>query len=246
MRRTAVIQSNYIPWKGYFDIINDVDLFIFYDDVQYTKNDWRNRNKIKTPNGASWLTIPVGKRESRLICEVELPASGWAEKHWQTIKQFYGKAPHFSRYKAFVREMFLGRHWTYLAEFNQFVIQVISHELLGINVEFHDSRDYQLSGAKQERLLQLLTKAETDVYISGPAAQAYLDVDHFAAAGITTIFKDYAGYPQYHQFHPPFEHSVTVLDLLFHCGPEAPYYIWGWRNASQACHSVGQALKFRR
>src|SRR5687767_735619 len=103
-KRVAVLQSNYIPWKGYFDIIHDVDVFIFHDDLQYTKQDWRNRNRIKTPKGAEWLTIPVGTSEDRLICEVEIPESNWAEKHWRMIQQNYSKAPYFTLYKQFLED----------------------------------------------------------------------------------------------------------------------------------------------
>jgi len=98
MKTVAILQSNYIPWKGYFDVINDVDLFIFYDDVQYTKNDWRNRNKVKTANGTGWLSIPVGADKNRLICEVILNDNRWQEKHWKTLCQLYGKASYFSSY----------------------------------------------------------------------------------------------------------------------------------------------------
>ncbi len=101
-KKVAVLQSSYIPWKGYFDIINDVDFFIFYDDVQYTKNDWRNRNIIKTPNGKLWLTIPIGSKLDRKICEVNIPNSYWQKKHWQSLKHFYKKAHFFNQYSDFL------------------------------------------------------------------------------------------------------------------------------------------------
>src|SRR5579863_10162725 len=99
--KVAILQSNYLPWKGYFDIINDVDLFIFYDDVQYTKNDWRNRNKIKTISGTQWLTVPTGTDLNRLICEVAIPNTFWAKKHWKTLLYSYQKSPYFARYHDF-------------------------------------------------------------------------------------------------------------------------------------------------
>src|ERR1700681_1938553 len=101
-KRVAILQSNYIPWKGYFDIIHDVDLFVFYDDVQYTKNDWRNRNKIKTPQGTQWITIPVGTNEHRLICEVEIRDTSWQKKHWKMLQQNYAKAPYFHVFEPFL------------------------------------------------------------------------------------------------------------------------------------------------
>jgi hypothetical protein len=230
MRKVAIIQSNYIPWKGYFDIINDVDLFIFYDDVQYTKNDWRNRNKLKTPEGSKWITIPTGGCKDRLICEVEFEDTRWALKHWKTIQQYYLSAPYFSKYKDFFEFVYIEQKWQGLSQLNQFLIKAISQEFLGVKTEFKDSRDYNIEGKKLERLIDLLQKVEAEVYISGPAAKNYIDDSSFDKAGIKLEYKDYSGYPEYPQFHPPFEHYVTILDLLFHTGPDASYYIWGWRE----------------
>jgi hypothetical protein len=231
-KRVAVLQSNYIPWKGYFDIINDVDLFIFYDDLQYTKGDWRNRNLIKTASGVKWLTIPVGSSEHRLICEVRLPNTTWARKHWKTIQQNYNRAPHFERYRPFFEDVFLGRKWENLSELNQYLIRSISRELLGLSTEFSDSRNYALAGRKLGRLLDLLSKAGATAYVSGPSARAYIDPSQFNRLGIELIWKDYSGYPEYPQFFPPFSHHVSIIDLLFQAGPDSQNYIWGWRKAS--------------
>jgi len=233
-RRVAILQSNYIPWKGYFDIIHDVDLFIFYDDVQYTKNDWRNRNKVKSTRGTEWLTIPAGSNENRLICDVELSDGAWQEKHWKTICQLYGKASHFARYSEFFREVYLGHRWTRLSELNQYLIKYIATEILQIKPIFRDSRDYSVAGAKLERLLTLLTKVGAKTYVTGPAARSYIDQALFAEAEIALVWKEYAGYPEYPQSHPPFEHGVTILDLIFHTGPDAPWYVWGWRDNPSA------------
>jgi hypothetical protein len=231
MKKVAVLQSNYIPWKGYFDIIHDVDLFIFYDDVQYTKNDWRNRNKIKTAQGVHWLTIPVGSSEQRLIYEVQLNDNHWPKKHWATIQQVYSKRPHFKQYQDFFEDVYTKAEWTTLSELNQFLIKTISSELLGIKTEFRDSREFCLAGQKSNRLLDLLQQAAATLYVSGPSAKNYLDEQSFADAGIKLIYKDYSGYPEYPQPFPPFEHQVAILDALFNCGPETPYYIWGWRES---------------
>ncbi|MFZ5632085.1 MAG: WbqC family protein [Bacillota bacterium] len=230
MKKVAVIQSNYIPWKGYFDIIHDVDLFIFYDDVQFTTRDWRNRNKIKTPGGTFWLTIPVGADVNRLICEVPITDFRWAIKHWKTIEQFYSKASYFNKYKDFLTYVYLEKKWSYLSEINQFIIKKISKDFLGIKTEFMDSRELCASGKKTDRLLDIVEKVGADTYISGPAAKNYIDEKKFEEAEIKLEYKDYSGYPEYPQFHPPFTHSVSILDLLFHVGPDAPYYIWGWRE----------------
>jgi hypothetical protein len=240
MKKVAIIQSNYIPWKGYFDIIHDVDLFIFYDDVQYTKNDWRNRNKIKTSQGLCWLTIPVGSREDRLIYEVEIEEVSWTRKHWETIKQSYAKAPYFKKYQGFFEYVYLNAKWTNLSELNQFLIKTISQDFLGMKTNFGDSREYHPGGRKLERLIDLLLKVEAKLYVSGPSAKGYIEENRFKEVGIELVFKDYSGYPEYPQLFPPFEHAVSILDVLFNCGPAAPDFIWGWREFKPEC---GQELK---
>lgn len=233
MSKVAVIQSNYIPWKGYFDIIHDVDLFVFYDDVQFTKNDWRNRNKIKAPSGAMWLTVPVGADIQRLICEVGITDSRWALKHWKSICQYYSKAPFFDSYKGVFEEIYLQRQWQNLSELNQHLVKVIARECLGISTEFRDSREFSSEGTRLDRLLDLLQKTGASEYVSGPAAKGYIEESRFAEAGIALTFKDYSGYPEYPQFFPPFDPYVSIVDLLFQVGPEAPRYIWEWRHGEK-------------
>ncbi len=228
--KAAVIQSNYIPWKGYFDIIHDVDLFIFYDDIQYTKNDWRNRNKIKTDQGPRWMTIPTGSQSNRLIHEVELPGGTWRRDHFRKIEMYYRKTPYYNRYKSFLEYVYLDQSWKHLSKLNHFLIRTIAQEFLGIKTKFADSREYDLKGQKSERLLDLVSQAGADVYFSGPAARSYLDEAAFRQAGIEVVYKDYTGYPEYDQRYPPFCHQVSILDLLFNCGDEAGKYIWGWRS----------------
>jgi hypothetical protein len=229
-KTVAVLQSNYIPWKGYFDIIHDVDLFIFYDDLQYTKGDWRNRNLLKSPQGTEWLTIPVGAHLDRLICDVELTDRKWTIKHWRTIQQLYGKAPCFQRYQEFFADVYLKSSWLRLSQLNQFLIQHIAREFLGLKTEFRDSREYAAQGQKQDRLLDLLQKAGATTYVSGPAAKNYIEPSRFEELGVGLVWKDYSGYPEYPQSFPPFEHGVSVLDLLFQVGSTAAWYIWGWRQ----------------
>jgi len=230
VNRVAIIQSNYIPWKGYFDIIHDVDLFIFYDDVQFTTRDWRSRNKIKTANGTTWLTVPVGSRVDRLICEVQIADQNWQQKHWRSISQAYARAPFFAKYRAFFSAVFLGQNWTRLSELNVYLTKRIATDFLGIDVEFRDSREFSPQGSKDARLLDILKKVGAQTYVSGPSAKDYIDESAFAEAGIQLIWKDYSGYPEYPQLHPPFEHAVSIIDLLFNVGPDAPHYIWGWRG----------------
>lgn len=229
-KRVAVLQSNYIPWKGYFDIVHDVDLFVFYDDLQYTKNDWRNRNRIKAAGGVEWISVPVGDDCNRLICEVELKSDSWQAKHWRTLQQNYGKCPHFGRYREYLEHVYLGQRWTHLSALNQSLIRHVSHEFLGLDTEFADSRAWHVEGQKLDRLIDLVRQAGATSYVSGPAARDYIVPERFAELGIDLRWKNYTGYPEYVQRFPPFEHGVTVLDLLFNTGPEAPWYIWGWRS----------------
>jgi len=224
-KRVAILQSNYIPWKGYFDLINMVDLFIFHDDLQYTKGDWRNRNLIKTPSGVQWLTIPCGTNEHRLICEVQLTDQSWQAKHWTLIKANYEHTEYFKRYRPFFEEIYLGTKWQNLSEMNQAVVERISRELLGIRTEFEDSRKYSLTQRKAERVKELLLKCGADEYLSGPAAKDYLSEESLDEAGIRLEWMSYAGYPEYPQLNPPFTHQVSVIDLLFNTGDQAVKYM---------------------
>jgi hypothetical protein len=228
--RAAIIQSSYIPWKGYFDLIHEVDTFIFLDDVQFTTRDWRTRNRIKTANGPQWLTIPVGNRTDQLIHEVEIKDATWQRKHWASIRHNYGKAPFFKDYEAFFAEVYLERDWTSLSALNQGLIRHIATECLGIKTLIRDSREFPAEGKRQDRLISILQHAGASHYISGPSARNYIDPLQFEAAGITLSYHDYPSYPVYPQLYPPFEHAVSILDLLFNTGPQASYFTWGWRG----------------
>ncbi len=229
--KVAIIQSNYIPWKGYFDIIHEVDLFLFFDDVQFTVRDWRNRNQVKTNNGPLWLTVPVtsGSRD-KLIRDVEIGDTDWASNHLKTLTHYYGKAPHFARYRDFLQEVYGTRRWTSLSELNQYITTTIAREFLGITTRFESAEAYGAQGQKHDRIFDLLAKVGATSYLSGPAARSYIDAAAYEAAGIELCYQDYAGYPEYAQFHPPFTHGVSILDLLFHTGPAAADHIWGWRE----------------
>ncbi|RUL73100.1 WbqC family protein [Dyella choica] len=227
----GAVQSSYLPWKGYFDIIQNVDTFVFYDDVQFTKSDWRSRNRVKTPNGPLWLSIPAGPSIDRLICEVELRSHDWQRKHWTSIKQSYAKAPYFKMYQKVFEDIYLGHYWRSLSELNQFIIRTIAKDILGINTQFRDSREFGLQGKRQDRLLNLLRSLGATHYVSGPSAQDYIDQKAFEEAGIHLGYHSYSGYPEYPQLYPPFEHQVSVLDLIFNTGPQAPHYIWGHRES---------------
>lgn len=226
MKKVAVLQSNYIPWKGYFDIIHDVEEFIFYDEVQYTKNDWRNRNRIYTAQGVQWLTIPVEGHIDQSIDEVKVVPGKWQRKHWNSLVTSYSKAPFFAKYKPFLEEVYLGRTWVYLSELNQYLIKTISRDFLGIETKFTSSRDYHSEGSGHQKLLSLLCDAGATYYVSGPAAKDYIIASDYEKAGIELHWKDYSAYPPYPQMHEPYDPYVSILDLLFNTGEDAPKYIF--------------------
>lgn len=224
--KVASCQSNYLPWKGYFDMIARADLFIFYDDVQYTRHDWRNRNHIKTHEGLKWLTVPCHGHSDMRICDIQISGNRWQQKHWQTIVYTYKKAPYFEFYREWLKSVFLGRQWDNLSELNQYTTRYITKNILGISTQFDDSRNYPLTGKKLERTLSLADHIENlDELILGPAAQNYIDPAEFEKRNIKLTFMDYSGYPAYTQLHKPFVHEVSILDLIFNMGPHAPEYM---------------------
>lgn len=221
MRKVAILQSNYIPWKGYFDLINSVDLFIFYDDVKFTKNDWRNRNRIKTPNGTKWITIPCGFKSNKLIYEIDLANLDWQNKHWNLIEENYFKAPYFNYCKKFFENIYLNQKWKNLSDLNQYLIKNISLKFLNIKTQFDDSRNFNIQGKGEDRLIDLLKKVNATKYISGPSAKAYISNNKFLSEGIHLEWMNYNNYPEYPQLYPPFQHAVSIIDVLFNTGPNA-------------------------
>lgn len=222
MKRIAVLQSNYIPWKGYFDLMGAVDEFIIYDDVQYTCNDWRNRNQIKTPQGVQWLTVPVRikGRFEQSIRQAEIDGTHWAAKHWKSLRLNYERAPYFSLYAAQLEALYLGRAYTHLSVLNEVLLRWVSQQL-NIHTRIVQCSEYRLEGDRNERLVGLCRQAGANEYVSGPAARSYLDEALFMQAGINVRWFEYPAYPEYPQLWGEFAHGVTVLDVLFNCGPDA-------------------------
>jgi hypothetical protein len=214
--RVVVLQSNYLPWKGYFDLIQNADVFVFYDEVQYTKNDWRNRNRICSKNGVHWLTIPISRDAVKLkISEVCLPEARWQEDHFRTVQQSYKPARFFHQIEPLLHDFYKARRWTRLSELNRHCTESIAR-LLGIATRFLDSKDFNLDGDRVERLVSLLRQIGATEYLSGPSARDYLAGSErlFEQAGLRLLFKSYEGYPEYPQLHAPFHHAVTILDVL--------------------------------
>jgi hypothetical protein len=222
----AIVQSSYIPWKGYFDLIRAADEFILLDDVQFTKRDWRSRNRIKTKDGLCWLTIPVrskGKYQQRIM-DTTISDPAWSERHWQTIHGAYARAPFFDACAPRLRAVYEKPPSDRLSEINRSLIETVC-QMLEITTPITWSSEYHPREGRNERLVDLCLKAGATDYLSGPSARGYVDETVFADAGIAVHFVDYSGYREYPQPYPPFEHAVSVLDLLFCTGPRASDYL---------------------
>ncbi len=205
-------------------MIAAVDEFIIYDDVQFTKNDWRNRNMIKSQSGLQWLSVPVGQDINRLICEVKLRDSRWQSKHWSTICHAYGRAKFFKNLAEKLEPLYLEREYACLTELNRSFIEFICNQL-GITTKISFSWDYKFQTGQTERLVDLCVQAGATEYISGPSAKIYIKESIFTDMNIKLTWFDYAGYPDYPQLWGEFTHGVTILDLLFNCGKDSPRYM---------------------
>jgi hypothetical protein len=235
-KKIAILQSNYIPWKGYFDIIHSVDEFVLYDEAQYTTNDWRNRNRIKRPDGElAWITIPVRTRNhfDQTISQTTVADPLWARRHWDKLRNCYGSAPYFHLLEAKLRGLYeaLSKE-VFLSVINYRLIQCIC-DVLRISTKISWSTDYPGGYGKTGRLISICESAGAGTYLSGPAGRNYIDQSEFERHGIKLEWKEYR-YPEYPQPAGAFAHQVSILDLLFNAGPEAPNYIWGFREARVA------------
>lgn len=223
----AIVQSSYIPWKGYFDLLRRSDIFILYDNVQYTRRDWRNRNIIKTPQGPIWLSIPVkvkGKYH-QLISEVETVDQDWPIRHWKTIEMSYRSAPYFEEMRLPIHSLFEEcRSVCKLSDVNSIFINGLA-KLIGLNTTILRSSDYKKICGKTENLVQLCMEFNAHTYLSGPSAKNYLDESLFESSGINVHYMDYSKYPTYPQLHGAFDHQVSIIDLLMNTGYFAAKYI---------------------
>jgi hypothetical protein len=223
----VILQPSYIPWRGYFHLIHLADVFVFFDDVQYTKRDWRNRNVVKGAHGLQWLTVPVvtrGRRE-QLIKDVEIDnSSPWNREHLSTLRHCYGQAAYFGKYQDLLEETY-SRPWTNLCELDIALTCAIA-ERLNIRTQFVRSSVLNATGARTDRLVDLCKKLNITTYISGPSAQDYIVPETFAREEIELVYHSYH-YAEYAQRFAKFEPNVTILDLLFNCGDDSPRYIWG-------------------
>jgi hypothetical protein len=224
-RVLGMIQSNYIPWRGYFDFIKSSDVFVIYDDVQYTAKDWRNRNIVKTATGPTWVTVPVAHSLSSPKTILEsciLYDRDWARKHVGTVTSAYARAPFFKRYAQGYFDLLHSKFET-ISQLNVALIRW-AMDILEIKTPILFSTDFNPTGVRTDRILDIVAKIGAKQYLVGPSAQSYIEVDKFKAAGIDLEFKTYS-YPEYPQLHGKFDPRISIIDLIFNCGPTSANYI---------------------
>ncbi|MCC5945582.1 MAG: WbqC family protein [Bernardetiaceae bacterium] len=228
-KKVVILQSNYIPWKGYFDLVQEADVFVFYDCVQYTKNDWRNRNQIYTKNGKQWLTIPIPSKATRYaIDEVEIKDKKWQQQHLKSLYLGYKNAPYFQQLEELMTDYLQEKTWTSLSALNRYLIEKISKNI-GCKTVFRDAREFDMDADRVQRLLNILVSLEAKTYISGQAAKIYLtgEEQRLEDRGITLAFKSYPEYPTYSQLSEPFEQGVSIVDMIANLAwDDIKNYIW--------------------
>jgi hypothetical protein len=221
VKTLAVLQPGYLPWLGFFDQMRRADVFVYYDDVQYDKHGWRNRNRVKSPDGAVWLTVPIRHHglQQPSILEAEIdPRAPWARKHLGTIRQYYSKAPYFKRYLPELEEL-LERRWERIVDLDLAVVALMAG-WMGIAPEIHRSSMLGIHGERSGRLVALSRHFGATRYLSGAAARDYLEVGLFAQHGITVMWQDYQ-HPVYPQQHGDFVPYLSALDLVLNCGDDS-------------------------
>jgi len=217
MKKISILQSNYIPWKGVFDMIDRVDKFVFFEDVDFTKRDWRTRNYIKTANGLTMLTVPVKKtaRGTKINNIYIVDDDKWRDRHINIITTAYSKARHFQEYRWILDEIYRSKKITKLSDFNMYVTKLLCN-VLNIEADFVNSTDLATSGRKDDKLIEICKCLGATHYLSGPSAKSYISAEKFDEAELKVEYMEYV-YPEYPQMFGDFEHGVSVLDLIFNC-----------------------------
>ena len=225
MSKVIITQSNYIPWKGYFSAMRQATHLVLYDDMQYTKRDWRNRNMLITPNGPKWLSIPInvkGKFHQK-INESQVSDNNWGENHWNFIKNNYIKSPYFKEYQHHFIDLYLNPISSYLSDINLgFITKIIT--LLEIDIKVISSKEFNLKGDKTEKLVNVCKELNAEKYYTGPAAKNYMDESLFTNNNIEIEYYNFSGYPEYKQQWEGFSHAVSILDMFFNLGPKTIKY----------------------
>jgi len=216
----AIHQPQYLPWLGYFDKMQQADVFCYLDNVQYKKNEWQNRNRIKTAGGWQWLTVPVSYRFPQKINEVKINhAAKWAHKHLQALLTNYSKAPFYKEYIDRFENAYT-KKYEKLSDLNIHLIEML-RDILGLSQKATlIASQLSTSTDPTRRLIELCRAAGGDTYLAGRDGARYMDLDLFADSGIKVVFQDF-NHPAYPQLFGNFESHLSVVDLLFNCGPES-------------------------
>ena len=225
----VILQPSYLPWRGYFHLIQQADVFVFYDDVQYDEHGWRNRNQIKTPQGVQWLSVPVythGVHTNAVqIKDIVIQKNkSWRSKHWRTLEQNYRRAPHFEQFAPMVAA-FYQDDYEHLADLTIATTTLLAQTLGLTKTRFLRSSQLPSEGTKTDRLISILQHLSATRYISGPSGANYIEPEKFTAAGIELEYMKYE-YPEYPQLYGPFADKLSVIDLLFNLGDFSGSYIW--------------------
>lgn len=229
--KIGALQSAYLPWLGFFDQIEQCDLFVIYDDLQYTKKDWRNRNRIKTADGVMWLTVPVitkGCRQKR-ICDIEISyQANWPRKHWKAIEHSYSRAHYYGRHADFFNALYKSKP-KYLSQLNREIIDYCLAQL-GIRTQVLYSHEAEIEngflslGNKRidptERIVYLCKRFGAQSFLEGSAGRNYINEEMLREADIMLEYHDYS-HPIYRQLYDEFVPYLSIIDLLFNQGPNS-------------------------
>ncbi len=216
----AIHQPQYLPWLGYFDKMNRADVFCYLNDVQYKKSEWQNRNRIKTAQGWQWLTVPVRYHFPDKINEVPINhTTGWQKKHLQALITNYSRAPFFKSYGDIFEDTF-SREWEFISELNIHLLERLRKALNMDAKQTVVSSELDLREEPTDRLIDICKAVGADTYLAGQGGANYMDLERFAQNGINVITQNFK-HPVYPQMFADFESHLSIVDLLFNCGPES-------------------------
>jgi hypothetical protein len=220
MAIVGILQPGYLPWAGFFEQLHRCDVFVLYDDVQYDKNGWRNRNRIKTPDGPQWLTVPVFLKYRDLVKDVRIDnKTNWRRKHLTALRQSYAKSPYMKDYLPIFEEGY-GRDWDFLVDLDLFFIEKLAAAFGITGRRILRSSELGLSGDRLMRLINICKVCGGDTFYEGAAGANYIDCAFFARQGVRVVFQNYR-HPIYKQPYGEFVPYMSAVDMLFNCGPES-------------------------
>jgi hypothetical protein len=216
----AIHQPQYLPWLGYFDKMSKADVFCYLDNVQYKKNEWQNRNRIKTAQSRQWITVPVRYRFPQKINEVEINnAVKWKKKHLQAFITNYSKASYFGDYIVHFKDFF-SESWVLLSDLNVFLIERLREFLNLHSKPTMLASSLMLSDDPSDRLVDICKAVGADTYLSGQDGIKYMDLERFEEHGIKVVIQEFK-HPVYPQRFNQFQSHLSIVDLLFNCGPQS-------------------------